>query len=423
MSQSILVFSYYTNMPGSCQAEWIDDRMLAFVDKQYDITVISAICCFTHTNPKIKHKKVPALSPHAAGFEYEECKRRNIPIQNSIWSGYLFVMHQIDKFFKKMHISSGEGRWTWFFTSFLAGFRIQTLRKCSFIFTTGGPASAHLSGILLGKIFGKKIMCELQDPLSGKDIGRNKVSNIGLQFVEKLIVRFADCTIYCTRSAMEYAREKYPFQAKKIFFVYPGSNKIQQETGFAYLKEKEQMQHPTINITYLGSLYQTRNMDTMMEAIRSLVAEGISVADHLEINLYGNINPDIRRRILTFPYPVIHIHGLVSRDIALQKARQADVLLLIQNTDDRSINTIPFKTYDYLHTGKLILALVYKNDELESMMRIHGHMVCQANDIVAIKEKLLELLHDPKKSYRAVKTSDLTPALAVENMLTLIEEK
>ncbi len=419
MNPSILVFSYYTNMPGACQAEWIDDRMFAFADKNYHITVISATCCFTHTNPNIKHIKVPALSPHGAGFEYEESKRRNIPIQKSFWYVYLYVMQLIDKGLKKIHISSGEGRWSWFFTSFLAGFRIKTIRQSSFVFTTGGPASAHLSGILLAKLFGKKVMCELQDPLSGKDIGRNKLSNAGLQFVEQLIVRFADCTIYCTRSAMEYARNRYPQQAKKIFFVYPGSNKIEEQTGFTPLKE--QVNHPSINITYLGSLYQTRNMDAIMEAIQELVSDGVSIVDRLEINLYGNMNADIKQRIEDFPIPIITIHGLVNRDIAIRKAMQADVLLLIQNTDDRSIGTIPFKTYDYLHTGKLILALVYKNEELEDMMLSHGHLVCQANDVAAIKTNILGLMNNPHKLYSDIKPSNLTPQLAVKNMLTLID--
>ena len=421
MKQSILIFSYYTNMPGACQAEWIDDRMFAFIDKGYGITIISATCCFTHTNEKIKHIKVPALSPHGAGFEFEEIKRRNIPIRKSITFAYLYFMSLIDKGLKKIHIRSGEGRWTWFFSSVIAGFRITTIRQSAFIFTTGGPASAHLSGVVLAKLFGKKVICELQDPLSGKDIGRNKLSHAGLQLVEKLIVRFADCTIYCTKTAMQYAHKKYAKYAGKIFFIYPGSNKIEEHMGFLAPQKKALEDHRKINLTYLGSLYQTRNMDAMMKAIEQLASEGISVVDRLEINLYGNMNTDIRDRIENFYYPVIKIHGLVNRETALQKGSEADVLLLIQNIDDRSMGTIPFKTYDYLHTGKLILALVYKNKELEEIMLSHGHLVCQANDVTAIRENLLSLLKDPYTFNRGIKSSILTPKLAVERMLTLME--
>ncbi len=420
MSRSILVFSYYTNMPGSCQAEWIDDRMLAFIEKGYDITLISATCCFTHTNPKIKHIKVPALSPHGAGFEYEEIRRRNIPQPNFTFYFYLKAMYLFNKLLKKLHLSSGEGRWSWFISSFFACFFVGNNKKFDFIFTTGGPASGHLTGILMAKLFGKKVMVEFQDPLSGKDIGRNKLSHAGLQFFEKRIIRFADITLYCTRSAMEFARAKYQAYASKIDFVYPGSNQQLHSTSIFMDKKEADSDKSKINITYLGSLYQTRNLDAMMQAISELSKEGISIQNKLEINLYGNMNPDIRQRILDFSIPIITIHGLVNRDIALQKGFEADVLLLIQNTDDRSIGTIPFKTYDYLHTGKLILALTYKNPELDEMMLAHGHLVCQANDVQAIKQILKALLADPDKHYNVIKPSDLTPELAVTKMLKLL---
>jgi hypothetical protein len=35
--KKILVFSYYTNVPGVCQAEWVDDRIFAFIEKGYSM--------------------------------------------------------------------------------------------------------------------------------------------------------------------------------------------------------------------------------------------------------------------------------------------------------------------------------------------------------------------------------------------------
>ena len=209
MSKSILVFSYFTNMPGVCQAEWIDDRLWPFIDKGYDISLISGTCCFTHAHPKIKHSKVPALSPHGAAFEYNEIHRKNILAKKSLSYVYTKLMAYVERVLEKLHIRSGDGRWTWFITSTIAGLTISSIKNVSFIYTTGGPASAHLSGIFFSKLFGKKVICEFEDPLSGKDIGRNSLSRIGLKFFEKRIIKYADCTIYCTKNAMLDARRKY----------------------------------------------------------------------------------------------------------------------------------------------------------------------------------------------------------------------
>ena len=43
MEKRILVLSYYSNVEDSCQAEWVDDRINAFIEKGYEITLVSSI--------------------------------------------------------------------------------------------------------------------------------------------------------------------------------------------------------------------------------------------------------------------------------------------------------------------------------------------------------------------------------------------
>jgi hypothetical protein len=418
MSKSLLVISYYANMPGACQAEWIDDRIFAYLDQGYEISLISSSCCFKHDNTKIDHKRVPTLSPHGAWYEYEEIKRRGITYPNGRFlMSYLKFMTFLAKVLKSLGFSSGEGRWTWFLTSTLACI-FKGSRKFEYVFTTGGPASAHLTGILFARLHGKKVICELQDPLSGGEgIGRNKLSIKGLAFFEKLIIKLADCTIYCTENAMIEAKSRYSNYSNKISFVYPGSNPLRNlvniENGNLPISK-------TVNITYLGSLYQTRNLDSLMQAMREIAVSDPEIINKIHVNLYGNINPDIKQRILDFEYGNISIHGLVSRKEAMIKALEADVLLLVQNVDERSIVTIPFKTYDYMHTGNLVLGLIYKNDELENMLISHGHLACQADDLEEIKRLLLKLSNDYSSCFDSIKKSKLTPALAVNEMQQLM---
>lgn len=421
MKKSILVFSYYANMPGACQAEWVDDRIFAFIRKGYNITLVSGTCCFTHTDPHIRHLKTPTLSPHGARYEYEEIHRRKIPVKKNAGYYYIKCMATVDKLFEKINIRSGEGRWSWMVTSFIKALFSGNIFQQEFIFTTGGPASGHLTGIILSKFFGKKVICEFQDPLSGPDIGRNNLSRIGLQFFEKRIIRFSDCTIYCTRNAMLDAQKKYARNKHKIFYVYPGSNAVEDHVKRVPGSAAQADHHEKINMTYLGSLYQTRNLDTLMLAIDELITEQEPGIGNLAVNIYGNMNKDIRERITHFKHPgILLIHGLISRDEAMQKALEADVLLLVQNTDERSVATIPFKTYDYLHTGRLILALIYRNNEIEEMMLEHGHLVCQANDVTCIKGTLKNILQGISKYKNGIKISKYTPDFAVEKMLDLV---
>lgn len=325
-SKSLLIISYYSNMPGACQAEWIDDKIFAFVNKGYNISLITASCCYKH-DTSIEHIRVPALSPHGAKYEFDEIKRRKIQIKKSILYGYVKLMAFVGNFFNKLGLNTGEGRWSWFISSAISSFFLKSLKNKEFIFTTGGPASAHLTGILLGKLYRKKIVCELQDPLSGEGIGRNKLSSKGLELVERQIVKYADCIIYATQNAMLSARTRYGDYSHKIYCVYPGAKRSMQTDKTFKSKGIEITKQKKINITYLGSLYQTRNLDSLMCAIDELYSEDSSIISQLEINLFGNMNEDIRHRIENYNHKIIFMHGLIDRDKALQKASDADVLL------------------------------------------------------------------------------------------------
>ena len=138
--------------------------------------------------------------------------------------------------------------------------------------------------------------------------------------MEKFIIKESTKTIYCTKNAMKFAQKKYIDFSKKIDFVYPGSNVIG--------KEKNKQVNKKINITYLGSLYQSRNLDNLIEALFLLKQEGYDVEKLFEINLYGNIDKDIFYRINQVKLKIINIHGLIDRDLAMNKASQSDVLLL-----------------------------------------------------------------------------------------------
>jgi len=99
-------------------------------------------------------------------------------------------------------------------------------------------------------------------------------------------------------------------------------------------------------------------------------------------------------------------------------------LLLIQNSDNRSIVTIPFKTYDYLHSGKLILGLIYKNDELRDILIKHGHISCEVDDVDIIKSALSLLISNNQSELsKNVKNCIITPELASKKMLELLDEK
>ncbi len=398
-------------MTGVCQAEWVDDRINAFKENGYKILLISSICSFKNTG--IQHIRVPSFTPNGFIFEQDQIKKKGIPFSRRttlILKLYYYLCKFVSIILNKIYLKSGEGRWGWFFSSFFASFYfIKYFSQIDFIYTTGGPPSAHFSGILLSKLIKVKNITELQDPLTGKDIGRNKFSKIAFNYVENLLIILSTKTIFCTENAMLVAKEKYNSQRLKINFVYPGANSSIEMPS-------SNNNYNKINFTYLGSLYQTRNFDNLMISIKNISQKNRDFLNLFEINIFGNMDVDIKARIISNGSKYTKIHGLVSRETAISFARNSDILILVQNTDDRSIVTIPFKTYDYLNSGKVIFGIIFKNDELKAMLESHGHVSCQADNIEDIASKLEYVITNHEQISKKIKKSDITPLQAITKM-------
>jgi glycosyltransferase involved in cell wall biosynthesis len=154
----------------------------------------------------------------------------------------------------------------------------------------------------------------------------------------------------------------------------------------------------------------------------ALFRESPDLPDYFGLHLYGNNSRKVSKQIEQFPYrEILNVKGKVQRQEAIDFMYKADVLLLIQNTDDVSFETIPSKVYEYLYTGRPVLALVYRNDELRSMLEGMGHIVVQADDELAIKRGLEAYIERWKQNQlqSSPLKSPYTVEKAVDELVTL----
>ena len=92
----------------------------------------------------------------------------------------------------------------------------------------------------------------------------------------------------------------------------------------------------------------------------------------------------------------------IDRSMALKICSQADVLLLIQHTDDRSRLTFPYKTYEYLNFNKIIFGLL-NNNELRDFLEKKGHICANINDVRDISAKLNYIINNKEKIIKNIK--------------------
>ena len=381
----VLILSYYACMPGACQAEWLDDKIDSLLKGGYEVALISAICARRHESKNIKHWRIPSVSLIDFGDELDRIRIRGdrVPVLAYLmWPLALTMGLLLDAMQYIVTKGVGEGRWSWAFPSTLGALLLAMRFKPDTILSTGGPASAHLAGIFVSKLISTPVVIELQDPLSGGDIGRNKQARGWLYLVEKLIVSLADKTVYVTKAAAAFAANQ--FQSSKVFCVYPGAKDFAIMPG-----QRKADTNGKLRMIHLGSLYATRNFRSIIAAIDSLIESGKLTTNGIELINLGHVANEISDEILLKPY--VKILPPVAREEALRIAAECEVTLLIQNSDERSKVTIPYKTYDYLNLGNGLLALL-NSDELTELLARCGHIAAPLSDIDAIARRLAILL-------------------------------
>jgi hypothetical protein len=389
-NDKILMITYFYGTKGCCPAEWADDKLDALCKMDKNTILLTSIFSRKNTQDSVKHYRIPSLSIVDVKHELHELKieNMNIPYFKLIFL-FPFIITLgwgLDMAQKIFTSGNGGGKWSWTIPASIVGFYLVLRYNCKTIFTTGGPAGAHLAGVFINKLTSKKLICELQDPLTGKDIGRTVNSAKMLGKVEEIIMRNADKVVFVTKNAAEFAKSKYKNYKANIAAIYPGSKYF---TSSNNNNPEENLQK--LRLIHLGTLYSTRNFNTLIQAIDDLVAEEKLKEDQIEILNLGEIYGEFKEHHLSRSY--VKQECIKPREEAILIASGFDISLLVQHADCRSEGTIPYKTYDYINISNPILALT-NNNELSTLLRENGHIATDVNNVELIKKTILNLITD-----------------------------
>lgn len=387
-NEKILAITYFYGTKGCCPAEWADDKVDAMCKIDKKTILLTSIFSKKNLDKNVIHYRIPSLSVQDLKHEISEIKNENMPvpyIKLILFFPFIITLGWgLDLAQKIFTSGNGGGKWSWTIPASVVALYLSMRYNCKKIFTTGGPASAHLAGVFVTKLTSKHLVCELQDPLTGKDIGRTANSAKMLNIVEEIIMKNADKVVFVTKHAAEYAKSKYENAKAKIVAIYPGSKFYRNSQNNIQDLNKLRMIH-------LGTLYSTRNLNTLIQAIDELIEEKKISENQIEIFNLGEIYGEIKEHHLSRKY--IKQESIKPREEAIQIASGFDISLLIQHTDSRSEGTIPYKTYDYINISNPILALT-NSDELSSLLRDNGHIAVDVNDVELIKQTMLNLISD-----------------------------
>lgn len=389
-----LILSHGFNMDGRAASQTITDKIPHLIKQGVEPIVISAI---TGKKDKvIEHHQILPAMPVALRFDLRHYLKQRITnrivyrILMLLISLILLPFMIIEKLFIRI-----ETHWSWAISAYFTASRIIRKRQPTVLFTTGGAYCAHLAGYWLQRKFGITWIAEVHDPMIFPGLTKSKMRMRFSAWLEGIICKHADVVWWFTEEVLASAKARHPELGDRGHYIIPGANQP-DFTRTPYQRGKH------LVIGHFGSLADTRNLGIFMQGLRRAIEKNPAWVEYIRVHVYGGgLDAVSAQAVREFPFPAIveqfgrletdPVTGESGRDRVLKRMNAADCLLLLHGTVPFCEEYIPSKMYEYLWTQRPILALVWRNPQLEKMLRDLNHWAIKADDVEAIAAAIEEL--------------------------------
>jgi glycosyltransferase involved in cell wall biosynthesis len=127
----------------------------------------------------------------------------------------------------------------------------------------------------------------------------------------------------------------------------------------------------------------------VLEALDRVVASEPGLAGELEVHLVGELSDDDRSALGS---AVIRTHGYLAHGEAVRLLRSADLLFLPMHdlTPGSRARIVPGKTYEYIASGRPILAAVPDGDARDLLESVGTATLCRPSDVTCMARAISE---------------------------------
>jgi glycosyltransferase involved in cell wall biosynthesis len=141
----------------------------------------------------------------------------------------------------------------------------------------------------------------------------------------------------------------------------------------------------------------TRSHVFLLEALEQLVSRRPELSGVIELHLAGELTASDRDAIRS---DLVHSHGYLDHAASLDLLRSADLLFLPMHdlAPGRRSRIVPGKTYEYLASGRPILAAVPDGDARDLLQQAGNAILCRPGDVAGMAAAIVAQLDGARAS-------------------------
>jgi glycosyltransferase involved in cell wall biosynthesis len=277
------------------------------------------------------------------------------------------------------------------------------------IVTSGPPHSTHLVGLYLKRRKNIKWVMDLRDLWSlNPFVDYPPSSRRKNREIEERCLKNSDLIIVVTESFKKVLLKEFKFlNESKIKVVYGGYDRKDFDV--------EPIKLPFFSITYAGSFYSLQTPVFFLKAFKDLIEEDENFKKDAKIYILSPFEENVKKIVDDLNLgEYVFISGFLPHKEAIRYILGSSLLFLFLGRGGEV--TVPQKTFEYLGSGKRIIACV-PDGECKNILENCGVKdIVEPDDVNKIKEKLKEIYYEIKSGKEIKHNFDEINKYSMENI-------
>lgn len=261
----------------------------------------------------------------------------------------------------RMNLFIPDARVGWYFPAVKIAANILKKEKVDAIVSIGPPHTTHLVGKKLASQFRVSHVPVFIDPWTDisyyKDFKRSLLTRKIDNHLEQSVLENSAAAVFVTKTMLEDYVNKYPSIMDKSHVLYWGYS----EEEFKNLTLRSNIRNEKV-IVHAGNIFSYQNPVNFWYQIKKEIDNG----NKLKLKFIGTVDSEIKESINEAGlYAYTEYAGFLPYKKMLEEVYNADFLLVCA-TEPRHV---PGKLFEYLRTGKPIIAFGDDNAEVREMLQ------------------------------------------------------